>query len=173
MPAALLDRVSQQDQLDLIRFMTQLGKPGDYDASRQSVARVLDVFAGNHRIEQGGNADIVSGERVEGWKPLQTRVSGRIDRETLQELTAQPKNTALVNIYLRTEIEVGSDSVALFQIENIRRGKIWIDGVAAGTISQPVNLSAGKHTLLLQIDGRDLPESITVRSEQVTFLSGQ
>jgi putative heme-binding domain-containing protein len=172
MPAALLDRVSQQDQLDLIRFMTQLGKPGDYDASRQTVARVLEVFAGTHRIEQAGNESILSGERTEGWKPLQARVSGKIDRETLEALTKPPRNVSLVNIYLQTRIEVGSDVAAVITIDNIKRANVWVDGQSAGTIDDPINLSSGKHTLLFQIDGRELPESIAIRSEQVSFLSG-
>jgi putative heme-binding domain-containing protein len=171
MPEGLLDRVSQQDQLDLIRFLTRLGKPGDYDASRQTVARVWEVFPGTHRIEQQGNEGIVSGTRAEGWKPLQARVSGRIDREVLQKLTAQPRNISLVNLYLRTRVEVGSDTVARFELENLQRANLWIDGQPAGSITDPVKLSAGEHTVLLQIDARDLPESITLRSEDVTFVA--
>ena len=171
MPAGLLDRVSQQDQLDLISFMTRLGKPGEYDASRQTVARVLEVFAGSHRIEQQGNEAIVSGEPIKGWKPLQARVSGKIEKATLQALTAQPRHTSLVNIYLRTQIEVGSDTAATFSIDNLDRANVWIDGQPAGTIADPIKLSPGKHTLLLQIDGRGLPESIAIRSEDVTFVS--
>lgn len=171
MPAGLLDRVSQQDQLDLIKFMTQLGKPGEYDASRQTVARVLEVFAGNHRIEQQGNEGIISGELTEGWKPLQARVSGKIGRELLNKLTAPPRHVSLVNIYLRTNIEVGSETVAQFAIDNIERAKVWVDGQDAGTIADAVKLAPGKHVMLFQIDARDLPESITIRSEQVTFIS--
>ncbi|QDV88758.1 PVC-type heme-binding CxxCH protein [Stieleria magnilauensis] len=171
MPAGLLDRVSQQDQLDLISFLTRLGKPGEYDASRQTVARVLEVFAGSHRIEQQGNEAIVSGEPIKGWKPLQARVSGKIEKATLEALTAQPRHTSLVNIYLRTQIEVGSDTAATFAIDNLDRANVWIDGQPVGTIADPIKLSPGKHTLLLQIDGRGLPESIAIRSEQVTFVS--
>ncbi|WP_161604627.1 PVC-type heme-binding CxxCH protein [Roseiconus nitratireducens] len=171
MPAALLDRISQQDQLDLIRFLTQLGKPGPYDASRQNVARVLEVLAGTHRIEQQGNQAIISGERTEGWKPLQARVSGKIDRETLRQLTAQPRNIALVNLYLRTKIQAGSETQATFDVDNLQRGTLWIDGKEVGSIGEPVPVPAGEHTLLLQIDARDLPESIAIRSDDVTFTS--
>ncbi|MCA9138431.1 MAG: hypothetical protein KDB00_16785 [Planctomycetales bacterium] len=171
MPAGLLDRVAQQDQLDLISFMTRLGKPGDYDASRQTVARVMEVFAGTHRIEQQGNEGILSGATTEGWKPLQARVSGKIERDALRALTEQPRHISLVNIYLRTQIEVGSATSAKFKIDNIDRANLWVDGKAAGTIDDPVELSPGQHTLLIQIDGRELPESMTIRSEEVTFIS--
>lgn len=170
MPAALLDRVSQQDQLDLIKFLTRLGKPGEFDASRQTVARVLEVFAGTHRIEQEGNGDIIAGKPIDGWKPVQARVSGKIDGETLKQLTAQPRHISLVNIYLRTQVEVGSETAATFTVDNIDEAHVWVDGEDQGTTKQPIQLKPGKHTLLLQIDARDLPGSIAIRSENVTFV---
>lgn len=170
MPAALLDRVSQQDQLDLIKFLTRLGKPGKFDASRQTVARVLEVFAGSHRIEQEGNEEIVAGKPLQGWKPLQARVNGDIERDQLRELTVQPRHTSLVNIYLRTKIEVSSKTVAKFAVDNIDKARVWIDGMDRGTVDDLVALEPGKHTLLIQIDGRELPESIALRSEEVTFV---
>jgi putative heme-binding domain-containing protein len=169
MPEGLLDRVPQQDQLDLIRFLTRLGKPGDFDASRQTVARVLEVFAGTHRIEQQGNESIISGEREKGWKSIQTRVSGKIDRETLRRMTAQPINISLVNIYLRTNVEASSDGEATVTIDNIDRGRVWVDGDEAGELGQAFDIEAGDHALLIQIDARDLPEWLRIRSEQLTF----
>ena len=171
MPEALLDRVPQQDQLDLLRFLTRLGKPGPYDASRQSVGRVLEVFAGTHRLEQQGNQSIVSGERTEGWKPLQARVNGRVDRQVLEQLTAQPRNISLVNIYLRANVQVSSSTRAEFSIENLDDVPMWIDGESAGSTGQVTELSAGRHVVVFQIDARDLPDDITIRCEQVTFLS--
>jgi putative heme-binding domain-containing protein len=171
MPAGLLDRVSKQDQYDLIQFLTQLGKPGPYDASRQNVARVLEVFPGTHRVEQQGNQGIISGERRDGWKPLTARVSGRIDRELLRRLTAQPKNISLVNLYLRTRIQIGSPTRARFRVENLDRGRLWIDGRPAGEVGDAVQLAPGEHTLLLQIDARELPPAITIGSDEVTFLN--
>ena len=39
MTEGLVDRLSQQEQVDLIKFLTQLGRPGNYDASKGGVAR--------------------------------------------------------------------------------------------------------------------------------------
>ncbi|MEL6105768.1 MAG: PVC-type heme-binding CxxCH protein [Planctomycetota bacterium] len=173
MPANLLDRIPQSDQLDLLSFLTRLGKPGDFDASKQDVARVLEVFAGTHRFEQAGNEDILSGKRVEGWKPVQSRVSGKLYAKELYAATAQPFNIALVNLYLRTRVEVASDSDVRFEIEGAKAVKVWVDGQGATPIADTVKMPAGKHTVLFQIDARGLPESIAVRGEKVTFLTGE
>ena len=41
MPAGLVDALSSQEQIDLYRFLSELGKPGRYDASKGDVARPL------------------------------------------------------------------------------------------------------------------------------------
>ncbi|MEO1527111.1 MAG: PVC-type heme-binding CxxCH protein [Planctomycetota bacterium] len=173
MPANLLDRIPQSEQLDLLSFLTQLGKPGEFDASKQDVARVLEVFAGTHRIEQAGNADILSGKRVEGWKPVQSRVSGKLYAKELYAATAQPFNISLVNLYLRTSFEVASDTDVRFTIDGAKAFKVWVDGQGAKSIGQSISVPAGKHTALFQIDARGLPEAITVRGEKVTFSTSE
>ncbi len=56
-----------QDQVDLISFVSSLGKQGDFDASRGGVARVYQVLAGTHVLEQGGVDRIIDGTLQEGW----------------------------------------------------------------------------------------------------------
>lgn len=171
MPSNLLDRVSRQDQLDLIRFLSQLGRPGEFDASRQTVARQVEIFPGTHRFEQAGNAGVISGETKQGWKQLRTRVSGKIDRAMIEELTKQHFNISLVNVYVRTEFQVASDSTVTFDLENREGAKLWIDGKPAGKAGDAIKVGSGRHTLLLQIDARDLPEWLRIGSNDVTFVA--
>ncbi|MEM1225398.1 MAG: PVC-type heme-binding CxxCH protein [Planctomycetota bacterium] len=171
MPANLLDRIPQDEQIDLIAFLTQLGKPGEFDASKQDVARVLEVFAGTHRVEQAGNQSIISGQRVEGWKPIQSRASGKLHAKDLYAATAQPFNISLVNLYLRTRIELATETNVTFEIEGVHAAKLWIDGQQGTEISEAVRIKAGRHTALFQIDARELPESIVIRGDSVTFLT--
>ena len=171
MPSNLLDRVSRQDQLDLIRFLSQLGRPGEFDASRQTVARQVEIFPGTHRFEQAGNAGVISGETKQGWKQLRTRVSGKIDRAMIEELTKQHFNISLVNVYVRTEFQVASDSTVTFDLENREGAKLWIDGKPAGKAGDAIKVGSGRHTLLLQIDARDLPQWLRIGSNDVTFVA--
>ncbi|QDT61715.1 hypothetical protein SV7mr_42540 [Stieleria bergensis] len=171
MPSNLLDRVSRQDQLDLIRFLSQLGRPGDFDASRQTVARQIEIFPGTHRFEQAGNAGVISGETKQGWKQLRTRVSGKIDRKMIEELTNQRFNLSLVNLYVRTEFQVASDSEVTFNLENRQGAKLWIDGQPVGKAGESINVSSGRHRLLLQIDARDLPDWLRIGGDNVTFVA--
>jgi hypothetical protein len=60
MPEGLVDRLTQQEQVDLIKFLTQLGRPGNYDASKGGVARVYEVFTGIPRVDDGNIQELMS-----------------------------------------------------------------------------------------------------------------
>ncbi len=184
MPAGLLDRISQKDQVDLISFLVQLGKPGKFDASRQNVARRLEIFPGTHQTEQDGNQKLIAGDEVKGWKSLQTFVNGSIKKQALDQLTTQPINVALVGVYLRTYVE-SNGGTAKFSISGLSNAEMWIDGkpieraelsgeseTAAqdSSVDFQVDLVAGRHTALLRLDAREIPESLFIRSNDVTFV---
>ncbi|WP_164103257.1 PVC-type heme-binding CxxCH protein [Candidatus Laterigemmans baculatus] len=170
MPTGVVDRLTEQEQIDLISFLSKLGKPGEFDASRGGVARLYQVLAGTHRVEQEAAGRIVSGELEEGWKPLQSRVNGTVDRETLAALTEQPPHIALVHVYLRTEIEASQAGSATLTIHGTDSATLWIDGKqieGAGTYK--TQLDAGRHTVLVRLDARDLPNQFRLTSNDVTF----
>jgi putative heme-binding domain-containing protein len=169
MPAGLLDRVSQRDQIDLIRFMSELGKPGDYDASRQNVARSVEIFAGTHRSEQDGNQNVIQGKLIPGWKRINTRVKSTIDN-----LTKQPLNTTLIHVYIRATIKAAQDTEANFLIDGAELAEMWIDGKPVPTENKnkfSTQIKNGWHTVLVRLDARALPNSVAIRSDDVTFLA--
>ncbi|MEM9587267.1 MAG: PVC-type heme-binding CxxCH protein [Planctomycetota bacterium] len=172
MPAGLLDRVSMQDQVNLVSFLSRLGKPGPFDASRGGVAREVAVLAGTHRVEQGGGAEkIVSGKYDVGWKPLMTLVDGSIKGQTLRQLTVQPINISLIHVYLRTEVEVDSSRTVRFVVEGPDQAAAFWDGTQLnGTNEFALEAQPGKHTVLIRLDARDLPDVARIRSTDVTFL---
>ena len=170
MPRGVVDRLSEAEQVDLIKFLTQLGKPGDYDASKGGVARIYEIFAGHHRIEQEGADRIINGEIKNGWKPHWSRVNGDVRGEVVKELTKQPINTALVNVYFRTEIEASADGEATFNVAGPEKAAMWIDGEPVkGELEFKPELKAGKHTVLVRIDGKAIPENFRLSSRDVTF----
>ncbi len=173
MPAGVIDRLTPAEQVDLIRFITELGKPGAFDAGSGGVARVVEVFAGTHRVEQAGVERITSGQPIDGGKRLLTRVNGAIPKAMLVEATKQPFNISLVNLYLRTRVSVSNDGQAKLTVSGPEGFAAWIDGQAvevdAKTKSFGKQLAAGEHTVVIRIDARDVPEAITLRSQTVTF----
>ncbi len=177
MPSGIVDRLPQQDQIDLIRFITALGKQGDFDASRGGVARVYEVLAGTHRLEQDSSQAIIDGSLKEGWKSYQAKVNGQVDKVAIDELTKTQLHVSLVHVYMRTKIEVATDRTANFALANTKNAAVWIDGqtVPVQTDAQKsgqrfeVKLNSGAHTILLRLDARDLPSGWSLKSTDVSF----
>ena len=59
MPPALILSLTEQEQLDLYRFLAELGKAGPFDATKTGVARTWRLLPGTHRVEQYGIEKIV------------------------------------------------------------------------------------------------------------------
>ena len=170
MPTGVVDRLGEQEQVDLLKFLSQLGKPGDFDASKGGVGRVYEILAGTHRVEQDGSERIINGDLKEGWKPLLSRVNGDLPGSVVTEMTIPPRNISLVNVYVRTNIEVAQDGDVTLKVNGPEKVAMWIDGqMLDGATSFSSNLKAGKHTVLVRLDGKAIPESFQLASRDVTF----
>ncbi|MFT6619584.1 MAG: putative heme-binding domain-containing protein [Limisphaerales bacterium] len=170
MPSGLLETLSEQETIDLIMFLTKLGTPGTYDASQGGVGRVYEIFAGTHRIEQHGADKIVTGELTKGWKPLLSRVNGNVAGHTLKVLTQQSKNISLVHVYARTGFEVAKTGEVTFAVAGVSKPALWVDGKRIdGDTSFTTKVAAGKHTVLVRMDAKEMPKILRVLSKDVAF----
>lgn len=175
MPTGVVDRLDMSEQADLLRFLTELGKPGRYDATAGNFARVTEVFAGTHRIEQQGAERITNGEIEKGWKPLVALTDGRLPKEELVRLTKQPINIALVHVYVRSRLTHPVDGKMAI-IVNSPHAAAWIDGkqIDGGSANDEsrtfeAELESGDHTLIVRLDARDLPPNLRISGENTTF----
>lgn len=176
MPTGVIDRLSQAEQADLIAFLSQLGKPGRFDASQAGVARRFEIFAGHHRIEQQGAQRITSGEITTGWKPFTALVNGDVPKSNLLELTQQPKQTSLVHVYARTLIQQPAAGEVTFRV-NSPSAALWIDGhqvsgaEGEASVMQEFssNLEAGRHVVIVRLDARELPDAFRLQSSNANF----
>ncbi len=175
MPTGVVDRLSETEQIDLIAFLTRLGKPGEFDASRGGVARRFEIFPGTHRVEQQGADRIVKGDIENGWLVYNCLAGGDIDMAEVTAMTVQPVNISLVNIYARTTISSAAGGLAKFTVNAEEPLALWIDGesVAAKTVDRATvfetELQSGSHTLVLRFDARELPARLSLTSPDVTF----
>ena len=171
MPAGLMEALTEQDTLDLIRFLSALGKPGTYDASQGGAGRVFEVFAGTHRIEQQGAERITKGEITKGWKPLMGRVNGMLFGHNLRQLTQQPKHIGLIHVYLRTGFELAEAGEVTFSVAGPLGCALFIDGkkVDGADNTFTANVSAGKHKVIVRLDAKDIPRIVRLLCKDVTF----
>ncbi len=180
MPAGLLDTVSETDRNALIAFLTRLGKPGEFDASKGGVARVWRVLPVTHRMDQRGWDRITKGEftatwsrmdsgLVEGhtWTTLTSLVNGALSKADYGLLADIPRNVTLTSLFVGTTFTLAKAGGVTFAVEGVAKPEMWIDGKRASKLTD--SFSAGTHTIVLRLDGAKLPDQIRLRSTDVSW----
>ncbi len=172
MPSGLIERLERQDQIDLFSFMSRLGKPGAFDASKGNVARLWRLRAANHRDQQFGDDRIADGGiNRKRWLAVNSLVDGRLTDDMLKKGTNTDQWVGVVGVYAGTEFEVAQTGEVTLQLDGADDAKVWVDGEvvkAAGEIK--TRLTAGKHSLVLRFDPKALPTAVKASTTQATFL---
>ncbi len=175
MPSGLLDALAAQERLDLIRFLSELGKQGNYDATKSGIARAWKIHPG---LIEGGAAGVpasVSRDAEAGWMPLFTRVNGALIGEDLREI-ARASGITAGPVYAAADFTQAKSGSLTLNLNGIRGVEAWIDGKpveirggAGNTASIMTSLESGTHTLLLRFGSNTLPPSLTLRCPDVAW----
>jgi len=167
MPGGLADILTDSERLDLFRFLSELGKAGPFDASKGNVARVWRINA-NQSAASDPNA--FSGEVTNAsWSPIYATISGALLKQDLLEVAGSERREEPILAAARFQnSKPGSVTLTL---AGLNSPKAWLDGKPVGGSSEiKAELSPGSHTLILKIDPRQLPETIKLESQDVSFL---
>jgi putative heme-binding domain-containing protein len=167
MPSGLLDALNEQEQLDLFAFLSRLGKPGDFDASKGGMARKWRLFAYTHTDQQNGRGNVVWEAPLAGapWNDVLSLVDGRVTRPLIDEAAKREFWVGTLAIYAATEINLAQAGAVKFQLE-APGAELWVDGkkVGAGGESK-TDLAAGKHRVLVKLDPQKMPEALRLRAD--------
>ena len=170
MPAGLVDALLPEERFDLIKFLSVLGRPGDYDASKGGVARVWKLYQITSQNSHLGIQGVLRGDFARtDWVTAFTRVNGSLSREICE--TAIPARDDSRGLYAATQFQSANGGQAKFML-NGEVKDAWVNGqrVQSGP-SFTVELNPGVNTLVLQLDGANLPEELKLSSSDVSFLT--
>jgi putative heme-binding domain-containing protein len=165
MPSGLTDNLSMAQQLDLFRFLSELGKPGPFDASSGNIARFWKVagFDGDPALL----ASSLDGDR---WRAVASLVDGEVLRDDIRRRVPDGTGHLLVATRFRT-VKTGPVHFN-FAAPNAEETTAWIDGkeitLRGSTV---IELPAGTHAAILKLEAGMLPASIRLQSADVTFLT--
>jgi len=173
MPAGLLEVLSDQDKQDLLKFLSKLGEPGPFDAARSNVARRWKLRAGRHTDEQFGIDRIIGDTSGPAWNPADTLVDGRLLQPSMAE-ALQLRNinqvTSLIGLMATASFETAGERITLTLDAN-QDTRIWIDGREFEFLNVlSTSLPAGRHTMVLQMNPRNLPVFLRSDIDGGTFV---
>lgn len=177
MPGGLMGALKKEQQADLIRFLSELGKPGPYDASKVNVARVWGLKAIPHTQEQFGASQL----KFENLDPRQWDIQfawtdGSLRNAELKQPLARRRHQSIVGYYAATQLETPQGGAVELQLERTggRLVGIIVDGEEVEVNESgkaQIKLEAGVHTIAISLDARDLPERLKLTSSTGAFVT--
>ncbi len=173
MPAGLADILSPQDRIDLFRFLSELGKPGAYDATRGNVARLWKLQAVETAKAQFGDDTVVQSDLNDPkWSPAATLINGALLQDQLaaqmQTLGSRPPAA----LFAAARFTTGKSGPVQLRLSAPNDAEVWVDQrLAKQTGRIEAELPAGTHTVVVKLDPRKLPDQLRLETSDGTFLA--
>ncbi|HND52927.1 MAG TPA: HEAT repeat domain-containing protein, partial [Pirellulaceae bacterium] len=96
MPDGVVDTLTRQELIDLTRFLTELGKVGEYSVGRARVARRWESLVWTkeaHTLLNRTSYDSAAGDHAQlTWEPAYSRVAGDLPAAELPKFVPHPAN---------------------------------------------------------------------------------
>ncbi len=130
MPNGLLDTLTRYELLDLVRFLSELGKvDGPYTLPRETHLRSWQVMmsgdANSDQLSSLGLAHVATSPMDFEWQNAYTLVSGQLPVEDLPVVSAGPQQKFR---FVRGEFEVATSGVQGMKVSALAGIQIWFDG---------------------------------------------
>lgn len=174
MPAGLSDKLTHQELVDLVRFLSELGKVGGLQVSRDRVVRTWQVLQPSkdvtYRLRRTRLASVTEDDPVFTWQPAYSRVSGELPLNDQPKVMYRgPFQKAPSGLtFLRFSIDVGTAGKVELAMNSIKGVTVWLDGVeVAAALSTELDLTAGQHRVTMMVSEIERSEPIRVQINDV------
>jgi putative heme-binding domain-containing protein len=164
MPDGLTETLTQGELLDLVRFLSELGKVGPYAIGQERVVRrwqALEPTREAYRFLHlgGGLATPAKDERGLQWNPLYSTVAGVLPLADPPSFSMGKDKHAFS--LLRCQVDVTTVGPFLVRFNSTKGLKLWVDQNPT-TVKEAleVNLPVGTHTLTFVIDRDERREGL-------------
>lgn len=153
MPSGLANFLTRSELVDLVRFLSELGKPGDFAVQLKPVFRRWRVLRTVPQPLTGEpDAATLRRELLAGddsrWEAVYARINGDLP---LSEVASR-SGTSLV---VQGEIEVAKAGIVSLQVTGPPGYRLWLDDQPIPTGPQPrLQVTQGRHRLTFKIDGK-------------------
>jgi len=158
MPGNLIASLPENDVNDLFKFLSQLGKPGDYDATKSKAPKVWGVLALTTDVQEKASV----GDPSLAWTPVSATVNGRLLADDAK--AAAPTSGEMM---AGTKLQLAEATKIQLQFaDGFKPTDIWINGKSVP--SGATTLEPGIHKIVVRAPLNGKPMRMTC--EAGTFL---
>ncbi len=180
MPVGLIDPLTRGELLDVVRFLSELGKVGPYSIGKARIVRRWQTLA-----LDPAQTTVLKGKSVEElvqnpqlrWSTVYATVAGLLPLSDLKELTPGSTPVSLV----RADLDVTTPGAIQLQINSIDGLQLWWDGKPVAPAAKvKLDLTPGPHQLTVAIDRGQRQQPLRIElldvegsAAQVQILNGK
>lgn len=130
MPEGLVDSLTKQELVDLVAFLSALGRDPEFTVSTDAVVRDFETLEfspqANRRLNRTSTDAVAAEDPVFHWRPITTRVSGTLPLEELDTFR-QHRSTPPLS-FVRFDLEVARGHAAPRLELPVEGVDVWVDG---------------------------------------------
>jgi putative heme-binding domain-containing protein len=155
MPDGAVDALTRQEIIDLVAFMSQLGKVGDFEISKEEISRnwqqLVWTDEAHNRINRTSLDTVASNDAALTWAPFYATVQGNVE---IAELPLFKPRSSVENLsFLRTQLDVSEDGRCTLVFDNEAGIMLWVDGTPTPLNGKrcQLQLKQGQHTITIGV----------------------
>ena len=174
MPAGLADKLTRTELLDLIRFLSELGKVGDFQISKQQLVRRWQTLAPTDaaimQLRRVSYASIAQNDAALTWTPAYSTVGGELPLTDHPEfrIPFRAKDGQLGATFARFELDASSASQAKLLLNSVTGLTAWLDANPIKLTSEiTLDLTPGRHRVTFVIELSERKEPLRVEMSDV------
>ncbi len=155
MPDGAADALTRTELVDLVTFLSRLGKVGEFAVGNARVARRWETLIHTpeaHRRLNRTSFDIAATDDAAlSWEPAYSLVSGQLPLAGLPHL--KPHRETPPTSFVRCQIEVTTPGEVMISFNSSANLEFWLDSKPTPLREKmKLSLSTGRHTLTFAID---------------------
>lgn len=163
MPSGLTEKPTQKELVDLVRFLSELGKVGEFSIGKERLARrwqvLSDTDAARYRLRRTSFDSVTKDDPAYTWIPAYSKVSGVLPLAEIPRVGLNLNLRGKVGMgFLRTELEVTQAGVVELTLNHTEGLLGWI-GTKPIEVQDvmTLDLEPGRHwvTFAVELDKRD------------------
>lgn len=159
MPSGLVDGLTRSELVDLVRFLSELGKVGRFAVGTQRVCRRWQVFdavaEGRDALVRGGPEAVLQLENPLMWRPAYAAVAGALPLSEWADSGRSPEPASLA--LAQTQLQVTTPGKVKLSFNTTEGLRFWMDGRRVepwcdSPTSLLLDLTPGLHTLGVAVE---------------------
>ncbi|HZT79381.1 MAG TPA: HEAT repeat domain-containing protein, partial [Gemmataceae bacterium] len=168
MPDGLTDPLTRAELIDLVRFLSELGKVGPYAVGKARVVRrwqALEPTPAAYRVlHDRGSVGAAAGDPALIWSPAYSTVAGTLPLDAVPIINRQERKVSFV----RCQLDVSTAGKVKLLLNSAAGVTAWLDGAPIEAKAEMVlDLPAGLRTLTFAVEPGKRKEALRLELDDV------